>query len=157
MAAGASTKRAGGHSSVVWVASCCKKAPFRKHRRRYHKRCLFRIMEVINCSFIHIYKQSNRVIPSLGREIGNVGTYMQRQNHKCCQSSEYKLQKAFENGVWKLPSIKWICQAHGQTLFYFLFSCLFFYFYSTKREFTKPFFLFHYSLLNGMKITTLLT
>ena len=156
MAAGASTKRAGGHSSVVWVASCCKKAPFRKHRY-YHKRCLFRIMEVINCSFIHIYKQSNRVIPSLGREIGNVGTYMQRQNHKCCQSSEYKLQKAFENGVWKLPSIEWICQAHGQTLFYFLFSCLFFYFYSTKREFTKPFFLFHYSLLNGMKITTLLT
>ena len=47
----------------------------------------------------YIYKQSNRVIPSLGREIGNVGTYMQRQNHKCCQSSEYKLQKAFENGV----------------------------------------------------------
>ena len=126
MAAGASTKRAGGHSSVVWVASCCKKAPFRKHRRRYHKRCLFRIMEVINCSFIHIYKQSNRVIPSLGRKIGNVGTYMQRQNHKCCQSSEYKLQKAFENGVWKLPSIEWICQAHGQTVFYFCFHVFFF-------------------------------
>ena len=73
---GINKKGAGGHSSVVWVASCCKKAPFRKHRRRYHKRCLFRIMEVINCSFIHIYKQSNRVIPSLGREIGNVGTYI---------------------------------------------------------------------------------
>ena len=104
---GINKKGAGGHSSVVWVASCCKKAPFRKHRRRYHKRCLFRIMEVINCSFIHIYKQSNRVIPSLGREIGNVGTYMQRQNHTCCQSSEYKFQKAFEKWCLKI-AIDWV-------------------------------------------------
>ena len=35
-------------------------------------------MEVINCSFIHIYKQSNRVIPTfLGREIGTM------QVHTC--------------------------------------------------------------------------